>query len=519
MSLLTDKIKYLKSKIDFVTTRSAKTDLKRYQKMIARIMKEHKLSSIKEATDYVESRYYEIFFSNKGISVNNGKINIEQDTTRSDYFMLKTMQEVKKHPEKILDLVDQMTPPQRSKLLTDKDFFIRYTPNMNENYRMLLRDMFTYLLQTAKIDRNNFVQGTMTLGERELLRRRITSVLSENITKIHSEIKSSNVRRVSSMAKLLEENGLFEYGTTVYNSRIRMIGLPELQLEQEKTKKGNKPQFLVAKDLENRKILETMPLDKLIALSAFTTNKLGKEFTSFKKSKFIFDELGVSDDIDSLINVDVENLDETILKSILLKYEYLKSSSREIYSKATSEVLTNLEEAGENVTDNVFYKNVDISDMECISPEYKSIFDRLLPNSKNDFFAELENYNSGNHIYEGIYTKKDFALDPLITSLLGKEDSNINWGYIPEEVDGLNSIQRGKRMILIGIDLEGFNYPIKLHSSRKDLIKLVKGYTGKAEIPLYKGDEDWKVETAYGGDEITMSGQVLVPLDKLKEKL
>ena len=41
--------------------------------------------------------------------------------------------------------------------------------------------------------------------------------------------------------------------------------------------------------------------------------------------------------------------------------------------------------------------------------------------------------------------------------------------------------------------------------------------TGKDEIPVYRGDEDWKVESKYG-ETFDMTGQVIAPFDKVKRK-
>ncbi len=506
------QMEFSMSKVNDRALRIARKDLKNFEQFIQKIMEENEFSSVEEATKYIESRYYNIFFVNKGISVDKGNLNVKTDTTRSDFFLLKTAQSVKNHPEKIWEVLDRMTPEDRKKLFPTEEPFLRYTPDMEANYKMALKDISRYILEYLKIDRSKFIDGSLSYEERSKFQKSALLLLGEATVSINNKLRDSCVRRITSMAKLLDEHGEFEIGTSRYNDLMRKIGLEELKVDYEKSKKGNKPQFTTMKDLENPKVVEKLPFDVQIGMSVFLTNRLAKIFSSYKKAKFILEQ---KDELESVVSSKVKISDDE-LKCILGKFDYLQGLLRTLYSETSAAVHKDYQEADKATPESIFNKRIKI-DTGNVENGYKDFFDAINPNLDNDFGNNLDSYNSSNTIFEGIYERKDFDFHALIPTLLDKESSRINWGYIPEEEENKNSIQRNKRMILMGIDFEGFNFPIRVHCSRNDLLNLVKEYTGKDEIPVYRGEEDWKVETQYD-EAFDMTAQVVVPFDKYKRK-
>ena len=148
--------------------------------------------------------------------------------------------------------------------------------------------------------------------------------------------------------------------------------------------------------------------------------------------------------------------------------------------------------------------------------EYKREFECLLTESQNDIFKDRKTFAIEDDILEEMYNKKDYAMDTLIISLLDRK-GDFNWGYIPETTGGKNSIQRGKRMIQLGFDLEGFSMPIRLHHSLENIRQHVKGYTGKDEFPVYEGNSDWMVQDQFGRT-VRISTQVFLPTQKEERK-
>lgn len=506
------KMEFSMSKVSDRALRIARSDLKKFEQLVKKVMQEKGFSSVEEATNYIESKYYNIFFVNKGIRYKNGNVDIQTDTSRSDFFLLKTAQNIKSHPEKMWEILDKMSPEERRKILPTEAPFLRYTPDMEANYRMLLKDISKYVLESSNLDKNKFVNGTLTYEERATFQKAVLFILGQNIRKLNDELSSSCTRRITNMAKLLDEHGEFEVGTNRYNTIMRKIGLEELQVEYQKSKKGNKPQFTTMKDLENPKVVEKLPFETQIGISVFLTNRLAKKFSSYKEAKFILEQKGALEDIKTS---DAEISDEE-LRCILGKFDYLQSACRSIYAETSAAVHRDFQEADKAVSESIFNKDIKI-DVKKEENGYEDFFNEIAPNLDNNFGNNLENYASSNSIFEGIYERKDFDLQTLVPTLLDKGNSKINWGYIPEEDENGNSIQRNKRMILIGIDFEGFNFPIRVHCGRNELLDLVKKYTGKDKIPVYSGENDWSVESQYG-ETFDMTAQVIAPFDKFKRK-
>ncbi len=506
-----EQMEFSMSKVTDKALRIARSDLQKFEQLVQKVMEEKGFSSIEEATNYIETKYYNIFFVNKGISLDRGNVNIQTDTTRSDFFLLKTAQSLKNHPEKMWEILDKMSPAERQKLLPNNTPFLKYTPDIEANYRMILKDISGYVLEYSKLDRNKFINGSLTYEERVAFQKTMLFIMGQNISKLSKDLRDSCIRRITSMAKLLDENGEFETGTIRYNTIMRKIGLDELQVDYKKAKKGNKPQFTTMKDLENPKVVEKLPFEEQIGISVFLTNRLAKIFSSYKEAKFILQQKVKLEDIKDLrVKVSDEEL-----KCILGKFDYLQSLCRTIYAETSAAVHRDFQEADKSVSESIFHKDIRIN-VESEENGYKEFFDEIEPHLDNDFGNNLEDYTSSNSIFEGIYERKDFDFQALISTLLDKDSSKINWGYIPEEANG-NSIERNKRMILIGVDFEGLNFPIRIHCGRNEILDLVKKYTGKDEIPVYRGDEDWKVESQYG-EKFDMTAQVIANLDKFKRK-
>ena len=111
-------------------------------------------------------------------------------------------------------------------------------------------------------------------------------------------------------------------------------------------------------------------------------------------------------------------------------------------------------------------------------------------------------------------------METLINFVIkGAKGLNIrNWGYIPERYPkGLNSIEAGRRYILVGIDFPRYNMPVRLHIDRERLANLVKIGLGSNKIPVYKGHEDFE-RVKLDGRRRYMGTQILMPIQKEQRK-
>lgn len=505
MENIKTRIDDARNKISDTNIKYAITDILYLKKLVERRKKTNPELSTQEIFDDINNEYREIVFNNVGKTIRNGSVQIVPNVTRSDFCLYKTISYLKKNPGKILESIDKLD---KNLLITHKDYFT-YTPDINSNIQELLQNTCYILIEkngNTKL-KEKFLSGTLSFEERIALEKSILNFISNYKNVLDSDMKQSYTRMITCFANILDENGCFGKGIEQHNRKLRNHGLDELQ-ETETTKKGNKLQIRNMSDWKSSNIVSNLSLDELIMASAFFTNKATKEFILFKKSIFLLNELGISD-----ISTYKQYINEEQLKNALIKYEFLQTEARNDFSRLSSTLSPVIEPDNERNTRTITFElEYTPEDVE----EYKKEFDLLLPNSENDIFNDRTNFNLYDETMENLYKKKDFAIDSLILSFIdnGKQ---YNWGYIPENNGYTNSIQRGDRMIGLGFDFTGYNMPIKLHKSVKDLKKLLEQYNGKTTFPVYQGNEDWTI-TDNLGYRTNMTVGVFRPTTKFERK-
>lgn len=450
----------------------------------------------------IEESYKKIAFFNTGRVVREGRIEVVPVATRSDFCLLKTVEYVRKHPEVILDTMDKSD---RKELLRRKESY-KYVPNKKESIHELMQDAFSVVVG-KELDANfqrRFIEGSLDIKERIALQKNILDRLAGFQKRIEQDIRIAYTKNITEIAKVLDDNGCFAKGFERHNRRLRMIGLEDLQ-EQETTKKGNKPTIRNMSDWKQAGIVGKLPLDTLIVASAFFTNRICKEYISFKRGLFLLQELN---------GVDEENytrpINKEYLSEALAKYEFLQGESRDEYTRLALE--TRSTDAPTRV-DKITYQ-LDYTKEEYEA--YTKAFSLTLPESKNELIADKRRFAAYDDVMEVLYQKKDFALDSLVMSSLDKDVSR-NWGYIEEATEKGNSIQRKRGMIALGFDIEGFNMPIRLHTSLKKIRKIVEDFSGSVRLPVYDGEDDLFVKDKFG-DVTDMNTQVFRPTTKIERK-
>lgn len=504
MATIKEKIELSRKKVDAERLQLALLDIQYTKKMIQRERANKPDLTVNEIIEGINKKYDDIMFNNVGVGFRNGRLRKTPDVGSSDYFCSLTIQYLRKHVSEILDTIDRMD---RQLALIKKETRL-YTYDMKENIQQLIQEACSNIFSnTPEREVRKFIDGNLSIKERTNLQRVIMDMLSKYQVVLDKDIKDAYVRRITQIARILEENGCFDKAVELHNRRLRLIGLNDLQATNG-VKGGNKPQIRNMKDWTNEGIVNKLQLDILIAASAFFTNRLCKEYISYKRTVFILRELGL---IDSLFSSSQEDIDERTLMEVLGKYYFLQSEARDIYASTTREIIRgNICKSG-TVT---YMTELPYSEEEI--QEYQSEYDKLLPKSQNSIVEDSKRFAIEDDILEAMYQKKDYAMDTLIISLLSRK-TNLNWGYIPEVFGEENSIQRGKKMVELGFDLEGFSVPIRLHHSLETLKQHVKGFTGKSELPVYEGNDDWIVENQFR-QSTKMTTQVFIPTTKDERK-
>lgn len=145
--------------------------------------------------------------------------------------------------------------------------------------------------------------------------------------------------------------------------------------------------------------------------------------------------------------------------------------------------------------------------------EYKLIFDERLENSKNSLERDLAIYKSIANIRDNVYLIRECSFSTLLYSLIQQKSSK-NFGVIKNEyIDGKYVNKLNSKYVLIGIDYEGFNMPIKFHVNKANLIDTLKSFFGNSIIQEYEGGEDFIV-----GKEL-IATNLLMPIPKRHKKV
>lgn len=134
-----------------------------------------------------------------------------------------------------------------------------------------------------------------------------------------------------------------------------------------------------------------------------------------------------------------------------------------------------------------------------------------MPEIDNDFDSDFRRIIGTQITKSNIYDMKDASITALILYLL-KEGNNLNWGYIPEKLNEEISMHSNQKYILIGIDFQGYNLPIRLHVKKEEIKEAIKQWKGSERIPLYEGFEDMIVNGRY------ISTQILMPFQRYQKK-
>ena len=103
------------------------------------------------------------------------------------------------------------------------------------------------------------------------------------------------------------------------------------------------------------------------------------------------------------------------------------------------------------------------------------------------------------------YKLKDANLIGILASLSEARYVK-NWGIILEAEDD------SRRKLLLGVDIEGLNMPLRLHIDEDIVYDFIKANQGTSLIPIYDGDKDFMFQGR------NIGAQVMLPLDTPRRK-
>lgn len=118
--------------------------------------------------------------------------------------------------------------------------------------------------------------------------------------------------------------------------------------------------------------------------------------------------------------------------------------------------------------------------------DYREYFEKLLPEGSHNFLEEFDNYRVIENAIHNSYRFKDFNMLAILSNLY-QNNSSKNWGVILESGKDIEK----QDMILLAIDVEGFNMPIRLHIEKEMVLDFLRANQETTKLPIYEGDRDF----------------------------
>lgn len=346
-------------------------------------------------------------------------------------------------------------------------------------------------------------KAKMFIGKPEEI---VEEILKYEIPIMEEELKEEVIDLMVFLGEFLDKFGLLDRYITKHNSN--MVGTNSFELKCEISTGEYELDKIGLRELFSKEILQKMDVDKLMVLDMFYQNRFSKEIEAIGEAIFAIDALDLWEEAKQKGKI---TLTDDKIKAIKDKISCLDNISSRLFEEITNHY---------NLKDGKMEKDfleIDVSERinrinRHSGEEYREIFDRKLPDSRNDLDRELLVYKTIANIRDNVYAIRENILLTFLYSLI-KEKSSKNFGVIKNEyVAGKFINKLSGKYILIGVDHEGLNMPLRLHVNKQNLIDVLKGFLGNSLIQEYEGAEDFVV----GSELITTS--VLMPISKKQKK-
>ena len=408
--------------------------------------------------DYPNKSFREIceIFENDMVNKSNTNYECIQELSGIPYQMLAC-----KHllsDEKTLQKIYSKYKNKEDLNFSDKSLF---TYDIEKSSNLLVKSLLTiFRKQSAEREKQNS-RPLPKEAEYKFLKSSL-KVLPPALENIY---KKDNIDILLFAKNFFSENDLLKEFVNDHNSQQTALWLEDLAYTLDYSEDNQKN--LGVNNILSKDNLKKMSAQQLAVLNIFWQNKYAKKLTNTNVGYFILQQM----DINNIKN----ELSDSIISNLLVKYRFLEFLSNKIYENTVSN--NNLE-----LTIKKFEKKFDY--------EYKKYFSNSLPYMKHDLHTDLEQCINLNLATKNIYAVKNNLIASTIT-ILSDNKKIKNWGYINDSNDEYNTIQNGSKYILIGIDYPGLNKPVKIHVDREFLAESIFKSKLTNLIPIYEGNSDY----------------------------
>ena len=311
---------------------------------------------------------------------------------------------------------------------------------------------------------------------------------------IEKDIKDQQIKVMGILGDFFDDFGQVEVFTKKHLQRMQKTTKADLGYEVS-TEQYNEDDIGI-KEIFSKEFLKSQSVEYLSTYSLFWQNRFAKICKDINIAQFAITDMNLWDEIASgRTNLDISDKD---LEAICKKQIVLSELTAQMLSELSGGLNSNKVEYEQDGDIIRIYDKDKIKQYQGQEGEnYKKIFDQVSPNSKNILENDLGEYKTFFNQVENVYKIKDGMLGCKTRELFDSKKTK-NWGII---IENNNSDK-----ILIAIDYEGINMPLRLHINRNLLADLLRLKNIDTKIPLYDGQDDFIKD----GEAITSN--VLMPL-------
>ena len=418
---------------------------------------------------------------------------------RGKYFQYKAAKELIKDGKKLEEMYNQLNKEGNIKY---KDGI--YNANNENNYKVLIEDMryalahrfipketirFSENYKNASNKEKREIESNLSNEERKVLEVLVNTTTEDEVTNIRNliiallpdiegEIKKDLINSMKSMGRFFEQFNFVERYKSLNSSKLKGMGLSELEQPLYKDRFGKKEVEL--NQLFSEEVLEQYSVEDLLVLNAFWQNRFAKETERINNAIFALVELGI------LENGDKTSYTNWEMELIETKTELLKGIS--------AIVSTILNKKNEKKNSKGEYENETIDvrkEVEAVLDPFQKRYDDYIyektGKTDNNLSNDYINYSLLYNQLENAYKCKNSTMMNIL-SMIYDDKSKTNWGYIADE---MSRLKNDSKFLLIGIDYEGMNMPVRLHIERSLIKNFLKCRGEKMELPVYEGAEDF----------------------------
>lgn len=264
------------------------------------------------------------------------------------------------------------------------------------------------------------------------------------------------------------------------------------------------------KEYFDKDFLLHLPMEALLAMSCFWSNRLTKEMEDINKVLFILKDLNLIEQIildDEIYSTfPFEKISNQDIKIELIKLGVVKEIGQMAVNKLDREIEEQQEAEPREVTKMVDLKQYLEPFIKNYGQEYRKYFDEKMTTTRNILSEDIEEkYLIGLNVVNNLYKCKNSNVLALLEACMAR-DAIQNWGYMEDEKDTIGNF------IILGFDIPNLNMPLRIHIPKNEISQFLKANNMEDIIPVYKGGDDF-----YKLGEIIKT-QALIPMPILEKE-